>query len=86
MVVLPDYQGIGVGTKFLIRIAGYYNKLGFDFSIVTSAKNLIRSLIKKKEFILTNYSAHKYGKTRHKASLERALRKNCKTASFYYRP
>jgi GNAT superfamily N-acetyltransferase len=84
LVVLPDYQGIGIGTKFLIRIAEYYNKLGFDFSIVTSAKNLIRSLIKKKEFILTNYSTHKYGKTRHMVSLERTVRKNCKTASFFY--
>lgn len=84
LVVLPDYQGIGIGTKFLIKIAEYYNGLGFDFSIVTSAKNLIRSLIKKKEFILTNYSTHKYVKGRYQLSLGRAARSNCKTASFFY--
>ena len=86
LVVLPDYQGIGIGTKFLIKIAEYYNELGFDFSIVTSAKNLIKSLIKKKEFILINYSARSHGRSPQPfVSLEKAMRTNCKTASFFYR-
>lgn len=85
MVVLPDYQGIGIGTKFLIRIAEYYNKLGFDFSITTSAKNLIKSLVKNKKFVLSRYSSNKVSSSiKRIKTLEKTIRSNCKTASFFY--
>ena len=44
LVVLPDYQGVGIATRFLKIIAEHYAKQGYDFSIVTSAKNLIKQL------------------------------------------
>lgn len=44
LVILPDYQGIGIGTKFLNVIAKHYKQQGFEFCIVTSAKNMIYSL------------------------------------------
>ena len=50
LVILPDYQGIGLGVKFLNEIAKIYTKKGFDFSIKTSAKNLIFALKNRKEW------------------------------------
>ncbi|HEP5208921.1 TPA: GNAT family N-acetyltransferase, partial [Streptococcus pyogenes] len=44
LVILPDYQGVGLGTRFLKSVAEIYSCQGFDFRIVTSAKNLINAL------------------------------------------
>lgn len=44
LVVLPDYQGIGIGRAFLDAIADLYMQEGFMFEIKTSARNLISSL------------------------------------------
>ena len=44
LVVLPDYQGCGIGYKFLCAIADYLDKNGYSFTITTSAKNLIMKL------------------------------------------
>ena len=44
IVVLPDYQGIGIGRAFLDAIADLYMQEGFMFEIKTSARNLISSL------------------------------------------
>lgn len=58
LVILPDYQGIGLGTQFLNLIAEYYKKQGFTFSIVTSAKNMIRALVKSDKWKMIRYSAN----------------------------
>lgn len=79
LVILPDYQGIGLGTKFLNFIANIYNKNKFDFSIVTSAKNLIGSLKRSKKWCFSRYS-----KANNKKDNLRILR-NVKTASFFYK-
>lgn len=44
LVVLPDYQGIGIGRYFLDAIAQMYIAEGHMFEIKTSARNLIGSL------------------------------------------
>ena len=44
LVVLPDYQGIGIGGRLLNRVGDYYIKNGFDFRIVTSTPSLAHSL------------------------------------------
>ena len=44
LVVLPDYQGIGIGRCFLDAIAWLYVAEGHMFEIKTSARNLIGSL------------------------------------------
>lgn len=53
LVVLPDYQGIGVGVKLLNKVGDYYKGLGFDFRIVTSTPALLHSL-NKNGWILQN--------------------------------
>jgi GNAT superfamily N-acetyltransferase len=54
-VVLPDYQGIGIGGGFLESIAQMYTDKGFDFRIVTSARNMIHKLGKSDKWITTRY-------------------------------
>ena len=57
LVVLPDYQGIGIGSKMLQIVARHYDNLGFLFNICTSAKNLIMKLAKGSDFKLLSYQS-----------------------------
>lgn len=87
---MPDYQGIGLGTSFLTQIAQYYKSKGYDFSIVTSAKNMISTLNNRAEWVLTRYSSNvhpdvKKGIGYGYHGLGKSMRSNCKVASFYYK-
>lgn len=84
LVILPDYQGIGLGTKFLNFIADFYSKQGFDFRIVTSAKNLIYALNRNKKWVLKRYEKLKMPDGKAKESLKKTIRINVKTASFLF--
>ena len=53
LVILPDYQGIGIGVKFLEFVGDVYKNDNFTFNIVTSAKNLIYALKNNKSWCLT---------------------------------
>lgn len=55
LVILPDYQGIGLGRKFLNFVSDLYVKQGFDVSITSSAKNLIQALVKDEKWSLSRY-------------------------------
>lgn len=85
LVILPDYQGIGLGTQFLNFVADFFTKQGFDFRIVTSAKNLIYALNRNKKWSLQRYEKMEIpkGKTA-REDLKRSIRTNVKTASFLF--
>ena len=86
LVVLPDYQGVGIATRFLKIIAEHYTKQGYDFSIVTSAKNLIYALNKSNDWLLQRYSANKCSSNKSAIDYKRnSMRSQCKTASFFYK-
>lgn len=51
LVVLPDYQGLGLGTLFLNHIAAMYK---YPFSITTSQPALIHALAKNDKWICIN--------------------------------
>ena len=85
LVILPDYQGIGLGTKFLEMIADMYAAKGFEFSIVTSAKNMIAALRRGKHWKMVRYGANKCSSNKNAIDYRReSMRNNCKTASFFY--
>lgn len=86
LVILPDYQGIGLGTKFLNVIAEIYTKQGYDFSIVTSAKNLISALKKSSNWIAIRYGVNRCSSTKSAIDYNRkSMRTKNKTASFMYK-
>lgn len=80
LVILPDYQGIGLGTKFLTQIADYYNSMHYEFSIVTSAKNMILALKNSKQWKMIRYSVSRCSSNKNAIDYKRkTLRSNCKT-------
>ena len=87
LVILPDYQGIGLGYKFLNSVAKKYSQYGYDFSIVTSAKNLIMKLYESNYWRLNRLSITKSSSSKDALDFKRSsIRAKCKTASFFYVP
>lgn len=86
LVILPDYQGIGLGTKFLNIVAEHYVKQNYEFSIVTSAKNMIAALRKQSKWVMTRYGVNVCASSKSEIDYKRdSLRNNCKTATFMYK-
>ena len=85
LVILPDYQGIGLGTKLLSLTAVYWKNKGYDLSIVTSAKNLIYSLKKNSKWRMTGYEKSKPAKASAKIDGHRKLRTDAYTGRFMYK-
>lgn len=56
LVVLPDYQGVGIGLNLLNEMGKIYKKEKWRFNIVTSAPSLIYALKKSKEWTCTRLS------------------------------
>lgn len=52
LVVLPDYQGIGVGTIFHNYCAEIIKKEGFKINSTTTTPALINSMVKDKKWAL----------------------------------
>lgn len=52
LVVLPDYQGIGIGFKLLNYIGKYYKELNMRLRIVTSTPSLIYSFKNSSKWLL----------------------------------
>lgn len=55
LVVLPDYQGIGIGNRLLNYIAEYYVNKKYRFTIVTSTPALINSFRKSNNWMLKRF-------------------------------
>lgn len=81
IVILPDYQGIGLGYKFLNIVAEHYHSKGYDFTIVTSAKNFVYKLHSSDKWAMIRLS--KTRKVTGTLNLD-SSRRNSKTASFRY--
>jgi GNAT superfamily N-acetyltransferase len=85
LVVLPDYQGIGIGTSFLTAMAEYWTaKTGLPLFITTSNPQL-RSINKKTRWHLIRIG-HVSGKWIGRKDLYHALSKRRLTFSFKYAP
>lgn len=60
LVVMPDYQGLGIGSRLLSFIAEYFiSELKCRFTIVTSTPALLASFRESKHWKLKNYGRNK---------------------------
>lgn len=86
LVILPDFQGIGLGYRFLTILAEMYSRQGYDFSIVTSAKNFIQKLYLSEKWALTRLGVNKCSSISSAIDYNRcSMRTRCKTASFFFK-
>jgi GNAT superfamily N-acetyltransferase len=85
LVVLPDYQGIGIGTRFLTALAEYWtDKTGAPLFITTSNPQL-RGLSGKGRWHLIRIG-HVSGRWIGRKDLSDTLSKRRLTLSFKYDP
>ena len=59
MVVLPDFQGIGIGTAFEEFTSQYYADLGWNVNVTTTTPALVNALVKSKKWNLVRAGRNK---------------------------
>lgn len=57
--MLPDYQGIGIGTKFIKQVAQMVSARGFELNLTTTTPSLIYALKKSDNWKLARYGRAK---------------------------
>lgn len=81
VVILPDYQGIGIGTKFLNKVGDIYREEKKRFTISTSTPVFIHALRKSSNWIMTRKPSRV---SESKGVLSKSVSNNRLTASFEY--
>lgn len=77
LVVLPDYQGLGIGHKFSSKIAEMFVKGGNRFTITSSTKSLYNQRRNDDNWIVTN-------KSRNRRSSKSSINKDSKKYTYSY--
>lgn len=92
LVVLPDYQGIGIGTAFIKKVAKMISANGYELNLTTTTPSIVGALKKDEEWILSRYGREKTGfkgygryKGRNLQHLRNATSSNRVTYSFWYK-
>ena len=92
LVVLPDYQGIGIGTAFIKEVAKIITKEGFELNLTTTTPALVGALKKDKDWILARFGREKDGMKgyqRYKGTETKHLNRSASTKrvtySFWYK-
>lgn len=76
LVVLPDYQGIGIGMKFINKVSEIIKEDGYNVNLTTTTPSLINAMCRDKKWLLKRASRVKntrdknnqkyYGRKEHK--------------------
>lgn len=82
VVILPDYQGCGLGTRFFDMVAEYYTKQGYDYFYSTSQKGMINYCKNSPKW--TCVRVGKSPKAGKNSKLAQSFRTNVVTASFIF--
>jgi GNAT superfamily N-acetyltransferase len=59
LVVLPDYQGIGIGVKFINEVSRDYIEKGLNMNLTTTTPALIHALARSQDWALIRKSRNK---------------------------
>ena len=83
LVVLPDYQGVGIGMKFLEAVCEHYYKDGWVVNCTTTTPQMVNAMVRRKQWALKRYGrvASQKGLPNHLSESSSAGRI---TYSFYY--
>jgi GNAT superfamily N-acetyltransferase len=86
LVVLPDYQGIGVGKRLLNFIADLYSsQTGLPFCLVTSNPQLIHGDLENWKIARFGHASRGRGNTRINSELKKSLSRNRLTTTLKYK-
>lgn len=87
LVVLPDYQGIGVGKRLLNFVAELYtSQTRMPFYILTSNPQLVRGNHRNWKIKRFGHASHGRGDTRINHELHSSISRNRITVSMVYAP
>jgi GNAT superfamily N-acetyltransferase len=87
LVVLPDYQGIGVGKRFLNFIAELYTtQTKIPFYILTSNPQIIRGNMKNWKITRYGHASKGHGNTTINNEIRNSLSRKRITVSLQYIP
>ena len=92
LVVLPDFQGIGIGSSFINAIGEIVANEGYELNLTTTTPSMIYGLLKSDNWTLARYGREKSGMNGYQRYGEKMKHlKNtvsCKrvTYSFWYKP
>ena len=59
LVVLPDYQGVGIGVRFINSVSGAVAAEGFNVNLTTTTPALVAALKRSKDWALVRKGAVK---------------------------
>ncbi len=84
-VVLPDFQGVGIGNMLSEFVAEHYTNKGFRFISTTSAPAMISHRSKSKKWRTARFGrTSKVGRISSLKSFANTVRSNCISAGFEY--
>lgn len=84
LVVLPDFQGLGIGRYLLEYVGQIYKSKGKDFTITSSNPSLVYSLKKSNRFICDRIGRMKKENSTTTKSFVKSISKNRITAHFKF--
>jgi GNAT superfamily N-acetyltransferase len=91
-VVLPDYQGVGIGTAFINAVGEIVAKDGYELNLTTTTPALVGALRRSPRWTLARYGREKDGAKGyarygvHTKHLTNAASTKRITYSFWYKP
>ncbi len=59
LVVLPDFQGIGIGMNFINEICEQYKEKGLNVNLTTTTPSLVGALTRDKKWLLKRFGRTK---------------------------
>lgn len=58
-VVLPDYQGIGIGMHFINEVCSQYKQKGLNVNLTTTTPSLVGALKRSDKWLLKRFGRSK---------------------------
>lgn len=88
LVVLPDYQGIGIGMSFINSVSGMYQKNGWNINLTTTTPSMIGALKKSPKWALMRFGriSMNHNQRLDKKKLQDSKSSKRITYSFNYKP